>query len=476
MIKIKRPILVMAIGYIIGIIMGLYFNFSIVLLYIFIAIFYFIKKKLIKEKVKKLNLLDPRRYFRYFKLFLNSKVFILICITSIISNTITIFQNNKYESLYKDEENLAGIAIVLSEKEEKEYNYTYKIKILDIEKENCRNTYLYLKISKKNDVPLEYGDVIKFNGKFQEASGKRNYGGFNYKDYLKSIKVYGNVKVDSIKVLEKNKGNLLISFTNRISNSIKEKINSFINSKEAGMLIGILLGDDGSIDESIEESFRISSLSHVLAVSGMQVTYIITGMYFVFKSTFGKRKTKILIIILLIFYTALTGFSPSIVRASIMGILVMVAGLVYRKNDIWTSISLSLLIMLIYNPFLITNVGLQLSYLGTIGIIFFYKTVFKILKSIKPKSKKYKYRINRKLILIISEIKEILAVTISASMAVYPVMLFHFNMFGTYFLITNLLVSIILRTTYYLGNGSCYYIFYLFSNSRIFIRNIRVFY
>ena len=472
MIKIKRPILVVAIGYTIGIIMGLYFNFSIVLFYILIAMIYFIKRKLIKNKVKKLNLLNPRRYFRYFKLFLNSKVLIVICITSIISNTITILKNNKYENLYNDEESLSGTAIVISEREEKEYNYTYKIKILNIGKENCKNTYLYLKVSKKNDVLLEYGDIISFEGEFQEASGKRNYGGFNYKDYLKSIKVYGTVKVNNIKILEKNRGNPLIAFTKDISNSIKEKINSFMNSREAGMLIGILLGDDGSIDEDIEENFKISSLSHVLAVSGMQVTYIISGMYFVFKSSLGKRKTKIVIIIILIFYTALTGFSPSIVRASIMGILIMGAGLVYRKNDIWTSIFLSLLIMLVYNPFLITNVGLQLSYLGTIGIIVFNKTVFRILKNIKPKNKKYEYKINRKVIIAISKIKEILAVTISASMGVYPVMLFHFNLFGTYFLITNLLVSIILRTFNYFWNGGCYNILYLFSNSRVFIRNI----
>ena len=360
---------------------------------------------------------------------------------------------------------MSGTAVVVSEKKEKEYNDIYKIEILDIEKENCKNTYLYLKVSKKNDVFLEYGDVINFDGEFQEASGKRNYGGFNYKEYLKSIKVYGTVKVDNVKVIEKNKGNPFISLTIKMSNTIKEKINSFMNSREASMLIGMLLGDDGNIDEDIEEAFKISSLSHVLAVSGMQVTYIISGMYFLFKSSLGKRKTQIIIIITLIFYTALTGFSPSIVRASIMGILIMGAGLVYRKNDIWTSIFLSLLIMLFYNPFLITNVGLQLSYLGTIGIVLFNKTVLQILKNIKFKDRKYAYKINRKTILLISKIKEILAVTISASMGVVPIMLFHFNLFSTYFLITNLLVSIILRTTYDFWNVSCYHVVHIFSDS-----------
>ncbi len=424
--------------------MGLYFNISIVLLYILIAITYLIKRNLIRQKVKKLNLLSLRRYFRYFKLVFNSKTLILFCIFSIISNTITIFQNKKYDNLYEDEENLSGIALVVSNAQENDYNYTYKIKILDIEKNRGKNTYLYLKINKKNNEELEYGDVISFKGSFQEASKTRNFGGFNYKDYLKSIKIYGTIKSESIKVLEKNKGNILISFTNKISKAIKENINKLLDKKEAGMLIGLLIGDDGSIEEDLEESFKISSISHILAVSGMQVTYIITGMYFVFKLSLGKRKTRIIIIIILILYTALTGFSPSIIRASIMGILVMGEGLFYRKNDIWTSISFSLLIILIYNPFLILNVGLQLSYLGTIGIILFNKTVFSVLKNIRLKERKYEYKINRKIIILIGKIKEILAVTISASMAVFPVMLYHFNLFGTYFLITNLLVSIIL--------------------------------
>ena len=421
--------------------MGLYFNISIVFFYLPIVAIYFLKKNLNRKKVKKLNLYNIKRYFRFFKLFFNSKVLITIFIFSIISNTITIYQNNKYNIIYKDKENLEGKALVVSEKEDKEYSYVYKIKVLNIEnKKEGKNTYLYLRINKKSDVLLEYGDIISFKGEFQEPSKKRNYGGFDYKNYLKTLKIYGTVKCESYNVLEKNKGNILISFSNKISNSVKEKIYDLLDKREANLLIGLLLGDDDNIDDDIEEAFKISSLSHVLAVSGMQVTYIITAMYFIFNNILGKRKTKIVIIIILIFYTILTGFSPSIVRASIMGILIMGAGLFYRKNDIWNSIAISLLLMLIYNPFLITNVGLQLSYLGTIGIILLNKTFLRIFNKIRFE----KYILNRKIINIVSKIIEILTVTISASVVVFPIMLYNFNLFGTYFLFTNLLASIII--------------------------------
>ena len=201
----------------------------------------------------------------------------------------------------------------------------------------------------------------------------------------------------------------------------------------------------------MEENFKITSLTHILAVSGAQVSYIIVAMYSLLKRKIGIQKTRVVIIASLIFYTALTGFSPSIVRAGIMGIILMISGLVFRKNDIINSIAISLFFMLVYNPFLLENVGLQLSYLGTIGIIGFNKTIILILKNIQIRNRKWKYKINRKLILLISKIKEILAVTMSASLAVVPVMIYHFNLFGTYFLITNLLASIIIGPITLLG-------------------------
>ena len=428
--------------------MGLYFKRSIVFLYIPIIVIIYLIKMGKKNKKKKLKILNPKRYFRYFKLFINKQALIIIIIFSIISNSIVIYKNVEYEKSFKDEENLEVTAIVLSQKEEKDYNYTYKIKLL---KGKNKNKCLYLKIDKKQEVNLEYGDKIFITGEFQEPQGMRNEGGFNYKEYLKSLNIYGSVKAKNIKVIEQNKGNIFMNFTYKISDEIKENIEEFMGEKYSGLLLGLLLGDSSKIDENIEENFKITSLTHILAVSGAQVSYIIAAMYSLLKRKIGIQKTRVVIIASLIFYMTLTGFSPSIVRAGIMGIILMISGLVFRKNDIINSIAISLFFMLVYNPFLLENVGLQLSYLGTIGIIGFNKTIILILKNIQIRNRKWKYKINRKLILLISKIKEILAVTMSASLAVVPVMIYHFNLFGTYFLITNLLASIIIGPITLLG-------------------------
>ena len=432
----ERPILIAVIGYMIGILWGLYFNFSVALLYIFIAAIYFILKTFLSKN--KWNILSPRRYFRYIKIFFNRKSIYLIIIISIISNLIVNFQNEKYENVYKDGEELTLIAVVDSNKEEKEYKDTYQIKT-----EN-KDTNLILSVNKNKDIDLEYGDKILIKGEFAEPSESRNYGGFDYKEYLKSIGIHGTIKADSIEVLAKNSNNPIFTFANNINLKIKENINRLIPEKYSAIFTGLILGDTSKVEEEVNDNFKIANISHVLAISGMHITYIVIGIELLLKRGIGKRKTRIITIIILVMYMFITGFMPSVVRSSIMGIIMLISKLIHRKNDIWTSISLSLLILLIYNPFLILNVGLQLSYLGTIGIVCFNKNVYNFLRKLKIRNKKIRYKINRKFILFMDKIKEILSVTLSAQIVILPILLFNFNILGIYFFISNILVSVII--------------------------------
>ena len=439
----ERPILIAVIGYMIGILWGLYFNFSVALFYIFIAAIYFILKTFLSKN--KWNILSPRRYFRYIKIFFNRKSIYLIIIISIISNLIVNFQNEKYENVYKDGEELTLIAIVDSNKEEKEYKYTYKIKT------EYKDTNLILSVNKNKNIELEYGDKILIKGEFVEPSEARNYGGFDYKEHLKSIKIHGTIKADSIEILAKNSNNPIFTFANNINLKIKENINKLIPEKYSAIFTGLILGDTSKVEEEVNDDFKIANISHVLAISGMHITYIVIGIELLFKKGIGKRKTRIITITILVMYMFITGFTPSVVRASIMGIIMLISKLIHRKNDIWTSISLSLLILLIYNPFLILNVGLQLSYLGTIGIVCFNKNVYNFLRKLKIRNKKIKYRINRKFILFMDKIKEILSVTLSAQIVILPILLFNFNILGIYFFISNILVSIIIGPIIIIG-------------------------
>lgn len=432
----ERPILVAVIGYIIGILWGLYFRFSIVLCYILIvAIYYMLKQFFKKCKKRKFKLLSFNRYGRYLKLIINSKVIFILILLSSISNGIVLYQNEQYENAYQDGENLQVTAMIVSQKIEKQYYNLYQIKLL-----NSKHFNLYIQVSKKIE-KLEYGDKVKLQGEYKKPLKQRNYGGYDDKQYLKTLKIIGRVRVNEIEVIEKKQLNTILQLANQINSSIKEKIDTIFDEEKSAILKGLLLGETTNIQEETKESFQISNISHVLAISGMHISYIIMGIQLLLKREIGKRKTKVITIIILILYAFVTGFSPSIVRAVSMGIITLGAGIIYRKSDVWNSIAISLLGILIYNPFLILNVGLQLSYAGTIGIILFQSTILQIFESIRLK----------KQLIILKKIKKIIAVSLSAQIMTLPILVYHYNIIGIYFLITNLFVSLIIGPIIMLG-------------------------
>lgn len=444
----KRPILIAVIGYIIGIIVGLYFKISIVPFYIPLIATNFIYKRYRKKTTKKLKLLSIKRYFRYIKIFLNSNIITLVIISSIISNTIVIFQNKNYEKKYNDfsiQENLDLTGIIISEKQEKQYYNKYKIKV-----KNNKNTMKFY-ITVKKEIELEYGDRIVFSGTYTKPQEKRNFGGFDYSEYIKQLKIYGTIKCDKVQVVGKKQANRIFQSSNQISNRIIANTKQILDEETSAILLGLILGEKSDINEETQENYRNASMSHILAVSGMHVAYVILGMNLIFKKLIGKRNTDILNIMILIFYMFLTNFSPSITRAGIMGIMMLFSKLIFRKNDIYTSISLSLLIILIYNPFLIRDLGLQLSYGGVIGIVVFNKGILKFLKNIKIRNKIYRYKIKPKIQKELDKIKENISVSFSVQIVILPIMLYNLNTLNPYFFISSLFLSMVIGAVVILG-------------------------
>lgn len=462
--NLKRPIVVIVIGYMIGIIWGLYLNFSIVLLYILIAILFYRKKPrnsiisflmiLLKKgfKSKKntsFQLFSIHRYVRYIKLILTKQVIFLIIISSIISNTILLFQENQYENLYP-EENISVEGIIISNQEEREYKNRYKLKVLTVNSsEKYHSTQIYIEV--KKDVEFEYGDKVILQGEFRKGSEQRNTGGFDYQLYLKSIHIYGTLKVENYQKISSDNINWVQKSINTIKLVIAENIEKTLEKEEAQIVKGLILGDTTALEEELKEKFQIANISHVLAVSGMHIIYIVIGIEVVFKKWLGKRKVKYVVIFGVIFYMSITGFTSSIVRAGIMGMMNIFAFLVYRKNDIWTSIAISLGIILIQNPYAITGVGLQLSYLGTIGIILFHKNIKQYLDNIKCIKNNIQIKKSKRISKIVENLKDMISVTLSAQLMILPIMLYHFNMIGIYFVITNILVSMMIGPIMFLS-------------------------
>ena len=431
--------------------MGLYCKISIVLFYLFFYLIYLIFSK--EKKNSKFKLFSLKRYFRYLKIVFNKKVIKIIVIFSIISNTVVLFQNYKYDNLYKslNEQNCEFVGIVVSKGEDE-----CKVKI---ENEIYKNTYLYVYINE--DINIEYVDKIIFNGIFSVPKKRSNYKGFDYATYLKTLKIYGTIKAENLKVIAKNKGNPIIKNTNKLSAKIKQRIDtSKLSDEEKSMIKGILLGDTGDISEETLNNFSDSNILHILSVSGMHISYIIIASNFIFNKLIGKHYSKIITTLVILIYICMVNFTPSVVRAGVTGIIFILSNFFYRKNDVWESLALSLLVILIYNPFLIQNIGLELSFAGTIGIIIFQKTLKKWIRNYLDLKNRKAIRKNEKILksiikLINSKIGELtldaIIVTISATLTITPILLITFHKVSITGLIVSVLTSFIVGPIMILG-------------------------
>lgn len=434
----KRPILSITIGYLIGICWGLYCKSNIALLYLIIIFIYFIIKKFGLQK-KEFHIFSIKRYFRYLKIWVNTMSILLISISSIISCSITQNKNNEYIAFCNSmQDDISLEARVIDNGEKREYSYRYLVKIEELnQNKKYKGKKLYINIKEES---LKYGDKIQINGKYIKPATKRNEYGFNYELYLKSKGIYGTIQSENVVVIGENSNSKIFTLSNNLFLLIKQKIGEVLKDKYASLVLGIVLGYTNNMEEELTTSFQESSLSHVLAVSGMHITYCIIGLSFLTDKKIGKRKGKYIILVFLIFYMFLTNFTPSVVRAIIMGVIMIFAGLIYRKQDTWTSLSLSLLIILFTNPFALFQIGLQLSYLGTIGILLFYKDILYLFKKIFLKQKKHEKIKYKK---IKENLLEVLSVIFSAQIAIIPIILINFHTISLTFFVSNFLVNFI---------------------------------
>ena len=266
------------------------------------------------------------------------------------------------------------------------------------------------------------------------------------------------IEVDKVEIESKNSLNPILMATNNIKLKIKN------NSNQNNIYLGLILGDTSNIEDETKEEFRIASMAHILAISGMHISYLVIASTFIFNKIIGKRKAKIATSIVLVIYMLIVGFSPSVVRASLMAIILLFSFVFYRKNDLPTTIGISALIITIINPYSILDIGFQLSYIGAIGIILFRRPILMLLNKIKIKDRRIKYKIPKKIIFISEKLKELLSVILSAQITILPINLYHFNLFSSYFIITNVLISLIIGPVFII---SLIYTLVLLTNSKL---------
>lgn len=359
-------------------------------------------------------------------------------------------------------ESVNGFGKIISIKEEKEYKNKYIVQILNdkkIKNINFKNINLIIYTEKnKNFLP---GDIIKLKGIFSKPETQRNFGGFDYSKYLKQFKIFGIVEVEEIELISKKV--TIFDILQILRNKLLDKTSELFKEESAGFLKSLLFGKTDEISENIKNNFRDSSISHVLAISGQHFNYVAMSLKFICDRIIKNKKLKNNILILfLIIFSNLTGNPVSGVRACIMGIMIYLASNFERKNNFYFSFIYSLIIIIVYNPYNIYNIGLWLSYMGTLGLVvfmdFFKKYNYHKIKKIKIKGeiplKKRNYLYEKIIFSICKYVFENFWITVSAQILIFPITMYCFNTISFSFFISNILISIFVGPTLILGYTS----------------------
>jgi competence protein ComEC len=202
-----------------------------------------------------------------------------------------------------------------------------------------------------------------------------------------------------------------------------------LKGSRLAIISAITLGEKGLLANDVKDAFSATGVSHILVVSGMHVGFLFLLIMWFLRHTPHRRRWLPVVLGLLVLwaYALLTGLAPSVIRATFMFSMMLLFRVLGEKYRVKSALCLSATILIIINPNVLFNVGFQLSYLAVAGIVYFYPLLHKRISTLKYRPLRW----------IFSSI----AVTISAQILTMPIVIYNFNQFPIYFILSNLFVT-----------------------------------
>lgn len=232
----------------------------------------------------------------------------------------------------------------------------------------------YLVNDYKRKYDLKIGKVVSVQGKLKDLD-RMEFDDFDYGRYIRSCGYKGVIYSDYFKVIGQNKFYIhLGQFKTYMRDTFRylyKDTSNFINS--------FLLGMKDDLSEEEKEMFSKTGTSHIIAISGLHTNIICILIAYVIRGINKLYKLFILIVIMVL-YSIMVGFSPSIVRAVAFVAVMYLSVFLFKKRDGITTLSLIASLLIINNPYTIYNVSFQLSFLATLSILYFNKMIRKRLK------------------------------------------------------------------------------------------------
>lgn len=412
------------VGQIIGIMIGFsislkiefLISFIILIISILSVIFIISRRKLIKDT--------------YFAIF----TFLLFITVGILSSYITTNKNHKTHYTSFLSESNAAILVIDNVLKNNNYYYNYNASVTTINTKKCTGKIRLSVFKDSLSKSFDVGNIVYLNTVLDSVSSPKNPYEFNFKEYLAKQQIYHQitVKSDEVFLLETNKTSLK-HLAYKLRNTIKNKLVFHgLKGDELSVTEALLLGQRQHISEEIIENYQNAGAVHILALSGLHIGIILLMLNFMLKPLLklphGKIIRLIITVVLLWAYAILAGLSPSIVRAVTMFTAVafaLVNDESLKSTGTYRILIVSAFVLLLINPYYLTDVGFQLSYLAVFFIVWLQPLFNKLWK---PRYKIIRYFWN------------ILTVSFAAQIGVLPLSIYYFHQFPGLFFITNLLI------------------------------------
>lgn len=296
-------------------------------------------------------------------------------------------------------------------------NYSGKI-IINIQKDSAKNN-------------LIIGNSIKIETILQHTQSNKNPNQFDYSKYLANKQIYAQIycqkkEIFINKQIQKDIWYYCAKLHSRILSNLER---SKFNKSEMNVALALILGQQQEISQDIIQDYQYSGATHILSVSGLHVGFIMLFITFILKpipnTSKGSFFKLISILISLAGFAIISGLSPSVLRSVVMFSFIAIGNHLRRNGNIYHTLLVSILIILLFEPYFLFDVGFQLSYLA----LFFILWLQPLLKNIyTPKNKLTNY------------IWEALTVSFAAQIGTLPLCLYYFHQFPGLFFVTNIII------------------------------------
>lgn len=236
---------------------------------------------------------------------------------------------------------------------------------------------------------VKIGNIIKVRGKLRQFEEAANKGNFDSRKYYLSLGFYGKIEAGTIEIINSDYSGirqglyeLRMEIIERLEKLCSDNngIFSIINNKN-GIIGAIILGDKTDLDSDIKELYSVSGIAHILAISGLHISFIGMAIYRLLRRRFRFLFSAAVSIPVVLSFGIMSGFGISTIRAIIMFILKIIGEVLGRKYDAITAISLAGLVLLVQNPFVVCNSGFQMSFGAIIAIVLILPIVEEILNT-----------------------------------------------------------------------------------------------